>query len=47
MNREFWWGNMKQTDHLQDLDLDNKDNIEMDIREMVGEYGLVWSGLAE
>jgi len=22
MNREFWWGNLKQTDHLQDLDLD-------------------------
>ena len=24
-----------------------KDNIKMDIREMVGEYGLVWSGPAE
>jgi len=38
MNREFWWGNLKQTDHrpIARSRPRHEDNIKMDIREMVG-----------
>ena len=30
-NDVFWWGNLKETDHLEDLDVDD---IKMDLQEI-------------
>jgi len=45
MNREFWWGNLKQTDHLQDLDLD----MRIILRWVLGKWwdSMDWFGLAQ
>jgi hypothetical protein len=35
----FWWGNLREENHLEDLGIDGRDDIKMDIQE-VG-----WGGL--
>ena len=42
----FWWGNLRERDHLGDRGIDGEDNIQMDLQE-VG-YGVMdWIGLAQ
>ena len=45
MNREFWWGNLKQTDHLQGLDLD----MRIILRWILGKWweSMDWFGLTQ
>ena len=42
----FWWGNLREIDHLKDRGIDGEDNIKMDIQEVgwEGGYGLDCSG---
>ena len=41
----FWWGDLSERDHLEDLDI-NEDSIKMDLQEV--EWGCTnWSDLAE
>jgi hypothetical protein len=37
----FWWGNVREGDHLEERRRRWEDNIEMDLREVVLE---AWSG---
>jgi hypothetical protein len=30
----FWWGNPEEGDHLEDLKVDGRDNIKMDLQEV-------------
>jgi len=41
--RGFWWGNLRERDHLESLGVD-ADNIKMDLQEVgLGAWnGLVW-----
>ena len=40
MHKEFWWGNLKDMDHLKDLGM-WEDNIKVDLKEIrMGERGL-------
>ena len=39
----FWWGNLRETDHLGDP---SEDNIQMDLQE-VGCGGMDWIDLAQ
>jgi len=41
--RGFWWGNLRERDHLESLGVDG-DNIKMDLQEVgLGAWsGLVW-----
>jgi hypothetical protein len=32
--RGFWWGHVKETDHLDGLDMEGEDNIKMDLTEL-------------
>jgi hypothetical protein len=41
----FWWGDLNERDHLEDLDID-EDSIKMDLQE-VGWGCLNWIDLAE
>ena len=45
MNREFWWGDLKQADHLQDLDLD----MRIILRWILGKWWEImdWFGLVQ
>lgn len=45
MSREFWWENLKQTDHLQDLDLD----VRIILRWILGKWwdSMEWFDLAQ
>jgi hypothetical protein len=36
----FWWGNLRDKDHLEDPGLNGKNNIEMDLE--VGFRGMDW-----
>jgi hypothetical protein len=36
----FWWGNLRKTDHLEDLGVDGK-NIKIDFKE-IGSDGVDW-----
>jgi hypothetical protein len=31
---EFWWGNLRETDHLEDPGVDGEYNIKMDLQEV-------------
>ena len=42
----FWWGALRERDHLGDTGVRWKDNIEMDLQE-VGYRGMDWIELAE
>jgi len=42
----FWWGNLKERDHLEDSRLRWEDNIKMDLQE-VEFWGMDWIDLAE
>ena len=42
----FWWGNLKERDHLGDPCIDGGDNIKMDLQE-VGCGSMDWIELAE
>jgi hypothetical protein len=39
----FWWGNLRERDHLGDPGVDGEDNIEMDLQEVKWDVG-VWTG---
>ena len=41
----FWWGNLRERDHLEDTSVDGK-NIKMDLQE-VGQGGMDWILLAQ
>jgi hypothetical protein len=38
----FWWGNLRESGHLEDPGVDGRINIEMDLQEV--RWG-TWSGL--
>jgi hypothetical protein len=40
MHTGFWWGNLKEGDHLEDLGVDGEDRIKMDLQERGWECGL-------
>jgi hypothetical protein len=42
----FWWGNLKEGDHLRDPGVRWEDNIKMDLQE-VGCGGMDWVDLAQ
>jgi len=42
----FWWGNLRERDHLEDPGVDGGDKIEMDLQE-AGCGGLDWIELAQ
>jgi hypothetical protein len=42
----FWWGNLRERDHLGDPGIDGEDNIKMDLQE-VGCGVMDWIGLAQ
>jgi hypothetical protein len=42
----FWWGNVKERDHLEDLDIDGRIISNMDLQEM-GWGRLDWTDLAQ
>jgi len=42
----FWWGNLRERDHLQDVGVDGKNNIKMGLQE-VGCGGMDWIVLAQ
>jgi len=41
----FWWGNLRERDHLGDPDLDGKIILRWIFRKWNGEHGLDLSGL--
>jgi len=44
--RGFWWGNLRERDHLEDPGVDGGDNIKMDLQE-VGCGGMDWIDVAQ
>jgi len=34
----FWWGNVRERNHFEDLGLDRRNNIKMDLQEV--EWGI-------
>ena len=46
MYRGFWWGNLRERDHLEDPGVDGGDNIKMDLQE-VGCGGMDWIDVAQ
>jgi hypothetical protein len=42
----FRWGDLSERGHVEDLDVDGKNNIKMDLQE-VGWGGMNWIALAE
>ena len=40
----FWWGNLREGDHLEDPGVRWEDNDTMDLREVGWEHGLDRSG---
>jgi hypothetical protein len=44
MHTGFWWGNMKERDHFEDLDTDGRITLNFIQRNRVGEHGLDLSG---
>ena len=43
---EFWWGELREVGHVENLGVDGKNNIKMDFQE-VGWGGMDWTALAE
>ena len=44
MHTRFWWGNLRERDHLEDIGIDGG-NIKMHLQEVGwGVAGLNWSG---
>jgi len=41
MHTGILWGNMRENDHLGDLDIARRDNIEMSLEEIGRWHGLV------
>ena len=39
MHTGFWWGNLREGDHLEDPGIDWEDNIKMDLQEVGGGGG--------
>jgi hypothetical protein len=42
MYTEFWWGNLRERDHLEDPGIDRRINIKMDLQEVGAWNGLIW-----
>jgi len=40
----FWWGNLRERDHLEDIGVDGGDNTEMDLLVVGWEHRLDLSG---
>ena len=34
LHTEFWWGNLRERDHLEDLRVDGKNNVEWIFQEI-------------
>jgi hypothetical protein len=41
----FWWGNLRERDHLENPGVRQEDNIKMDIQEVEWD-GMEWTDLA-
>ena len=41
----FWWGNLREGEHLEDLGADGEDNVKIGLQE-VGWGGMDWIDLA-
>jgi hypothetical protein len=39
----FWWGNMRERDHLKDLGTDGRTMLKLSSRNRMGAHGLDWS----
>ena len=46
VHTEFWWGDLRERDHLEDSDVDVENNIKMDLQE-VEWGGMDWIDLAQ
>ena len=42
----FWWGNLRERNHLEDPGVDGRNSIKMDLQE-VGLGGMDWIDLAQ
>jgi hypothetical protein len=40
MHTGFWWGDLREDDHLGDPGVDGSDHIKMDLQEVGWIYGL-------
>ena len=40
MHTEYWWGDLKERDHLEDLGERWEDNTKINLKEMGWDYGL-------
>jgi hypothetical protein len=38
--KRFWWGNLRERDHLEDLDVDGKIILRWIFKKWVGRHGL-------
>jgi hypothetical protein len=43
----FWWGNLKERDHLEDLDVDGRMILKLILKKSVSNVwaGLIWLGI--
>jgi len=41
---EFWWGDLKSRDHLEDLSIDGGIILKFIFKKWVGRHGLDWCG---
>jgi hypothetical protein len=44
MHRGFWWGNLNNGDHLEDLGVNGRIILKLTFKEWGGEHGLDLSG---
>jgi hypothetical protein len=44
MRTGFWWGNLRERDHLEDSGLDGRKTIKWIIKNLDGGHGLDWYG---
>jgi hypothetical protein len=42
----FWWGKLRERDHLEDLGVEGEDNIKIDLQD-VGWGSMGWIDLAQ
>jgi len=46
MHAWFWWGNLRERDHMEDLDIDGRTELKWVFKKWNGEWeewnGLIW-----